>query len=131
MTSFANRAIKILFFIITLDCLLSFCVASDTEVEPKKGFVEAVATSVGRETKSTQMCKNPLLLTDYINSGAIVEGRECSRVLLLPNTDRRCQIPSYSGYFTVNNVYNSNLFFWFFQSIVSKNFLIYKFKNIA
>ncbi|KAK7864314.1 hypothetical protein R5R35_009568 [Gryllus longicercus] len=55
----------------------------------------------------------PLILTPLIESGKIAEARKESRVLPLFG-DRG--IESYSGYFTVNKNFNSNLFFWFFPS---------------
>ncbi|CAH1392266.1 unnamed protein product [Nezara viridula] len=54
---------------------------------------------------------DPLFLTPYIEEGRIQEGQEAARVSL-PKTN----ITSYSGYFTVNKTFNSNLFFWFFPS---------------
>ena len=58
----------------------------------------------------------PLFLTKYIKSGKINEARRLSQVGPLPNGPN---ITSYSGFFTVNQNYNSNLFFWFFPSLVS------------
>lgn len=57
---------------------------------------------------------NPLILTQYIESQQILKGRELAYVnygdLLSKGID------SYSGYFTVNKTYNSNLFFWYFPA---------------
>ena len=61
-----------------------------------------------------------LILTPYIESGNIEEARNLSRVSGGPFPE---DIPSYSGFFTVNETYDSNLFFWFFPSEVS--FTIY------
>lgn len=56
----------------------------------------------------------PLYLTPYIESGQVALGKAKACVtygdLLLKG------IESYSGYFTVNQTYNSNLFFWYFPA---------------
>ncbi|XP_036617382.1 probable serine carboxypeptidase CPVL isoform X2 [Trichosurus vulpecula] len=54
----------------------------------------------------------PLFLTPYIKSGKIQEGKQLSLVSPLPGVN----VKSYSGYLTVNETYNSNLFFWFFPA---------------
>lgn len=55
----------------------------------------------------------PLYLTPYIEDGRFEEGRKAAEVQsLIPNKN----IKSYSGYLTVNKLYNSNLFFWYFES---------------
>ncbi|XP_065204846.1 venom serine carboxypeptidase-like [Planococcus citri] len=54
-----------------------------------------------------------LLLTPYLNRGKIEEARKVAKVG--PGLFSE-QIPSYSGYFTIDKSYNSNLFFWFFPS---------------
>lgn len=60
---------------------------------------------------------DPLFLTPYITSGNIVEARNLSLVLTLPNSSLDIPSrPSYSGFITVNETYDSNLFFWFFPA---------------
>ncbi|GIX94952.1 probable serine carboxypeptidase CPVL [Caerostris extrusa] len=56
----------------------------------------------------------PLFLTPYIRSGNIKKAKDLSRVGKLPNAP---QITSYSGFFTVNQKYNNNIFFWFFPAL--------------
>ena len=56
-----------------------------------------------------------LFLTPYIEDGNIEEARRLSAVSGGPFPD---DIPSYSGFFTVNKEYDSNLFFWFFPAEV-------------
>jgi hypothetical protein len=56
-----------------------------------------------------------LILTPYIEAGNIEEARTLSAVSGGPFPD---DIPSYSGFFTVNKQYDSNLFFWFFPAEV-------------
>uniref|UniRef100_A0A0A9W0I2 Carboxypeptidase n=1 Tax=Lygus hesperus TaxID=30085 RepID=A0A0A9W0I2_LYGHE len=54
---------------------------------------------------------DPLFLTPYIKAGRAADGRKAAQVPpILEN------IQSYSGYFTVNSDFNSNLFFWYFPA---------------
>lgn len=57
-----------------------------------------------------------LLLTPYLNRGKIEEARKVAKVG--PGLLNE-EIPSYSGYLTIDKNFNSNLFFWFFPSQVS------------
>ncbi|KAF7669426.1 hypothetical protein LDENG_00186620 [Lucifuga dentata] len=59
---------------------------------------------------------SPLFLTPYLEKGAIEEARKLSLVGELPGAN----VKSYAGYFTVNQKYNSNLFFWFFPAQMAK-----------
>lgn len=59
----------------------------------------------------------PLFLTPLIESGKVEEARKKAVV----EHDEMYDISSYSGYFTVNKEYNSNLFFWFFPAMVSNH----------
>lgn len=54
----------------------------------------------------------PLILTPLIKSNEIEKARNLSTVAPFLNYSG---IVSHSGYFTVNETYNSNLFFWFFR----------------
>lgn len=56
-----------------------------------------------------------LLLTPYLNRGKIEEARKVAKVG--PGLFSE-EIPSYSGYFTIDKRFNSNLFFWFFPAQV-------------
>lgn len=51
-----------------------------------------------------------LLLSQYLKSGKVKEARMASKV----DSSIFLGIKSYSGYFTVNETYNSNIFFWYF-----------------
>eukprot|EP00118_Oscarella_pearsei_P024816 m.306863 g.306863 ORF g.306863 m.306863 type:complete len:481 (+) comp41651_c0_seq1:1019-2461(+) len=53
-----------------------------------------------------------LFLTPYIKSGQIDKARNLSRVSGLLDPD----IESYTGFFTTNETYGSNMFFWFFPA---------------
>lgn len=59
-----------------------------------------------------------LILTPYIENGKIEEARALSAVSGGPIPE---DIPSHSGFFTVNKQYNSSLFFWFFPAEVSNS----------
>lgn len=54
---------------------------------------------------------DPLILTPYIKSGQLKEARSKSEICC---KELATGITSYSGYFTVNKLFDSNLFFWFF-----------------
>jgi vitellogenic carboxypeptidase-like protein len=58
---------------------------------------------------------DPLILTPYIETQRIDEARSLSSVKNLPNAP---EMTSYSGFFTVNKQFESNLFFWFFPAMV-------------
>jgi len=52
----------------------------------------------------------PLILTDYIENNRLEEARAAAKV----QNDRLNHVAeSYTGYFTVNKEYNSNLYFWY------------------
>jgi vitellogenic carboxypeptidase-like protein len=68
-----------------------------------------------------------LILTPYIEAGNISEARNLSAVSGGPFP---ADIPSYSGFFTVNKQYDSNLFFWFFPAEVSNSRDILKSYNL-
>lgn len=57
---------------------------------------------------------DPLILTPLLESGHVEEAQRLSRV-----TELVPEVTSYSGYFTVNPKYNSNMFFWYFPATVS------------
>lgn len=55
---------------------------------------------------------SPLILTPLIKAGQIKEAQDAATVKL----DDFKDLPRYSGYFTVNEEFNSNLFFWYFPA---------------
>lgn len=55
-----------------------------------------------------------LYLTPLINEGRLDEAKRLSSVGDIPAD---VQVPGYSGYITVNQEFNSNLFFWFVPSL--------------
>lgn len=58
----------------------------------------------------------PLLVTPYLRSGHILRAKQLARVA---DVFRPQRVASYSGYFTVSDQHNSNLFFWFFPAPVT------------
>lgn len=65
---------------------------------------------------TTKSSEGPLILTPYIESGKLEEGRNLA---LVKHPDiQKLVKKSYSGYFTVDEKYDSNLFFWFFPAQV-------------
>lgn len=55
---------------------------------------------------------DPLFITPYLEAGKIKEAQTSARV----NHSRIVGFESYSGFFTVDKRYNSNLFFWYFPA---------------
>lgn len=53
-----------------------------------------------------------LILTPYVNSGEYWKARRLSRV----NSEHFLNVTSFSGYLTVNETHDSNLWFWFFPA---------------
>ncbi|GFU26071.1 probable serine carboxypeptidase CPVL [Nephila pilipes] len=72
------------------------------------------AVYIKEQITSTQATGDPLFLTKYIESGEIQKARDLSKTGYLPNA---ASILSYSGFITVNKVFNSNIFFWFFPAM--------------
>lgn len=60
-----------------------------------------------------------LILTPFILSGKTEMAKQLARVRGLPGARNDVEVESYSGYFTVNTAFNSNIFFWFVPAIVS------------
>lgn len=74
-------------------------------------LVHAFAFSSAQDDPGTE-----LFLTPLINAGEAVQAREAALARdFLP-------VISYSGFITVNETHNSNLFFWFFPSEVLEIF---------
>jgi vitellogenic carboxypeptidase-like protein len=69
---------------------------------------------------------DPLFLSPLIESGKIDLARKKAMVQHKEMND----ISSYAGYLTVNKIYNSNIYFWFFPSKVIIFIIIYKFHFI-
>lgn len=64
----------------------------------------------------------PLYLTPYIQNGDFDQAKTLSLVEFVDEVN----LSSYSGFFTVNVVYDVHLFFWFFPHSVSLIFFYYK-----
>lgn len=57
---------------------------------------------------------DPLLLTPLLEAGQTDSARNQAKV----NHPEFLDVESYAGYFTVNKIFNSNLFFWYFPAKV-------------
>ncbi|XP_047514480.1 venom serine carboxypeptidase-like [Pieris napi] len=60
--------------------------------------------------KSHELCGDCLILTPYIKNGSTDLAKQLSEV----NSTQFLDIKSHSGFITVNEKYDSNLFFWYF-----------------
>ncbi|CAG2055192.1 unnamed protein product [Timema podura] len=75
------------------------------------GLILAVCGDLSRAQDG--VVGDPLYLTPLIQAGNLSEARDAARVGVLKEG---VDVESYSGYLTVNQEYNSNLFFWFFPA---------------
>ncbi|XP_004418934.1 PREDICTED: probable serine carboxypeptidase CPVL [Ceratotherium simum simum] len=78
------------------------------------GLFRSLYRNVRVSTPQKGDAGQPLVLTPYIKAGNLEEGRQLSLVAPFPGSN----VKSYAGYITVNETYNSNLFFWFFPAQV-------------
>uniref|UniRef100_A0A8C6HYN7 Carboxypeptidase n=1 Tax=Mus spicilegus TaxID=10103 RepID=A0A8C6HYN7_MUSSI len=81
-------------------------------VSPGDGLFHAVYRSILVSQSFKGNAGQPLFLSPYIKNGKIKEGQRKSMVSPFPGMNDK----SYAGYITVNQTYNSNLFFWFFPA---------------
>lgn len=65
------------------------------------------------DAKSLRDAGEPLILTPYLKKGSISLAQNLSRVSLT----EKIGFPSYAGFFTVDEKYNSNLYFWYFPPL--------------
>ncbi|KAL1122505.1 hypothetical protein AAG570_002836 [Ranatra chinensis] len=75
---------------------------------------------IGFEVDNSSLAENDsaLILTPLIEGGRIEEARRRADVHL--NGFRLFNVTSYSGFFTVNTEFNSNLFFWYLEAAENK-----------
>lgn len=93
-------------FVIAL--LISVCISYTT------GFTNVYPKIKQQPIKNDEDPGSPLILTPLIKAGKIQEAQAAAAVTL----DDFQKTPSYSGYFTVNEAFNSNLFFWYFPATI-------------
>lgn len=92
-------------------------------------IVTGLASVINRNKVDPSDVDNPLFLTHLIKSGKFEMARNKSRVVWLPNA---VEVENYSGYLTVNETFNSNIFFWFCWLSNKKDkvlFLLFKVTN--
>ncbi|KAJ8726586.1 hypothetical protein PYW07_001284 [Mythimna separata] len=75
-------------------------------------FLAGLSCVLGNTTSEENDCDNCLILTPHIQDGNPMLARELAEV----NSSYFLGLKSYSGFITVNEEYNSNLFFWFFPA---------------
>ncbi|CAH1107288.1 unnamed protein product [Psylliodes chrysocephalus] len=97
--------------------LLSALIIGSLEAKPNiknffsKHFFKDVYGTIDANIKVGDAGK-PLILTDLIQQDQIDEAQAAAEVKL----DAFLGVKSYAGYFRVDEIYDSNLFFWFFPS---------------
>ncbi|XP_075991786.1 venom serine carboxypeptidase-like [Anticarsia gemmatalis] len=95
-------------------CLFILCLASASSrvhIANNETVSNIIDTEVKTEPPVAKVDNGTaLLLTKYINEGKVKEARAACKV----DSNVFLGIKSYSGFFTVNETYNSNIFFWYF-----------------
>jgi len=76
-------------------------------------LVSCVSKQIGASTNEAIDSGKPLILTPFLESGQAELARKLSQVHNLTNLE------SFSGFFTIDKKYHSNIFFWFFPAAVS------------
>lgn len=62
------------------------------------------------DAASTKKAGNPLMITPYLKKGSIILAQNLSRVSITDKIGFR----SHAGFFTIDENYNSNIYFWYF-----------------
>lgn len=78
-------------------------------------LAQAVVSASVSGGQSDPCVDKPLFLTKFIQDGRLHEAKQLAKVGVLNGAN----VPSYSGFLTVNKTTESNLFFWFFPALVS------------
>lgn len=92
--------------------LLAFAViaaCSASFINPYSRFIKRTSLKSQRHGGDNG---EPLILTPYLEAGKIKEAQTAARV----NHSRIVGFESYTGFFTVDKRYNSNMFFWYFPA---------------
>lgn len=97
-----NRDVRPLYLLLFTFCLWGSCAFASINPYPKIESLPVYGDN-----------GDPLILTPMIEKGELKEARKAARVLPMEGDHG---IVSYSGFFTVNKKYNSNLFFWYIPS---------------
>lgn len=79
-------------------------------------FFPNVYPKLKLDGRSTKDAGNPLMITPYLKKGSIILAQNLSRVSITDKIGFR----SHAGFFTIDEKYNSNLYFWYFPPF-SKN----------
>ncbi|XP_062549800.1 vitellogenic carboxypeptidase-like [Armigeres subalbatus] len=86
------------------------CSVSASFINPYAQFIRRGVYSSEPRIKGNN--GEPLFITPYLEAGKIKEAQTAARV----NHSRIVGFESYTGFFTVDKRYNSNLFFWYFPA---------------
>ncbi|XP_052896921.1 venom serine carboxypeptidase [Anopheles moucheti] len=87
-----------------------------TLIEAKRSFINPYPRFQAVPLAPNDDVGEPLFLTPFIANKSIEAGRNAARV---NHSAIPADIESYSGYFTVDETTNSNLFFWYFAAKLS------------
>jgi len=96
-------------FIIEQLLICSTFFSTISAINPFRAMFPQIKTN---KIHSHEEVGDPLFLTPLLEDGKIKEAQEASLVKL-PEAPL---IPSYAGFITVNKIFNSNMFFWYFPA---------------
>ncbi|XP_022831429.1 venom serine carboxypeptidase-like [Spodoptera litura] len=68
------------------------------------------------DARSTKDAGEPLFITPYLKTGSILLAQNLSRVSITDTIGFR----SHAGFFTIDEIYNANLYFWYFPPFSKK-----------
>lgn len=103
----ANNMIKLcLTFFAVVSISLPFCQAVFPYPYPKLKIAQQNYKTVG----------DPLIITPFLKNGSISQAQNLSRVSLT----EQLGFKSHAGFFTINEQFNSNLYFWYFEPFSKK-----------
>ncbi|XP_050074545.1 venom serine carboxypeptidase [Anopheles maculipalpis] len=84
-----------------------------TTIEAKRSFINPYPRFKAVPNAPNEDVGEPLFLTPFIANQSLAAGRDAARV---KHSAIPADIDSYAGYLTVDEVTNSNLFFWYFAA---------------
>uniref|UniRef100_A0A182XYY3 Carboxypeptidase n=1 Tax=Anopheles stephensi TaxID=30069 RepID=A0A182XYY3_ANOST len=100
-------------FVVSCALLLLGVWDATTTVEAKRSFINPYPRFRAMPHAPNEDVGEPLFLTPFIANNSIAAGRDAARV---NHSAIPADVESYSGYLTVDEATNSNLFFWYFAA---------------
>lgn len=90
--------------------LLAYCIAASFTAIARAEFFPNVYPRLKLEAKFSSNAGEPLMVTPFLKNGSINLAQDLSKVTITEKIGFR----SHAGFFTIDETYNSNLYFWYF-----------------